>query len=200
MSTTKLQAINQMLIGIGQAPVLSIDQANPEIAAAEIILDATVAEVLGEGWNFNTEERYPLMADVNGDIFISSIMLRVSDNKIANRYQYQAVPRNGRLYDMLRHSWYWTPGSVIPCDIVWLWTFEDLPQVFKNYVIQRAARSFAGRFLGSQELVSFNATDEAALRANCLAYDVTTARPNALGIEDGRLVTHNYRPFNVIAR
>jgi hypothetical protein len=200
MSTTKLQAINQMLIGIGQAPVLSIDQANPEIASAEIILDATVAEVLGEGWHFNTEERYPMMADVNGDIFVPSTVLRIADNKISNQYQYQAVLRNGKLYDMLRHSFTWTPGASIECDVVWLIAFEDLPQVFKNYCIQRAARSFAGRFLGSQELVQFNSVDEAALRANCLAYDVTTARPNALGIEDGRMTVHTYRPYNVIAR
>ena len=32
--TTQLEAINQMLSGIGQAPVVSLDVANPEIAIA----------------------------------------------------------------------------------------------------------------------------------------------------------------------
>ena len=53
--TTKLQAINQMLSGIGQAPVVSIDVANPELALALEILESVNREIQGEGWHFNPE-------------------------------------------------------------------------------------------------------------------------------------------------
>ena len=68
--TTKLEAINQMLSGIGQAPVVSLDVANPEIAIAVDVLDQVDREVQGEGWHFNTEVAYPFMADTSGNIFV----------------------------------------------------------------------------------------------------------------------------------
>jgi len=198
--TTQLQAINQMLSGIGQAPVVSLDVANPEIAIALSILDAVNTEVQGEGWHFNTEVQYPLTADVNGNIFVPANVLQISDNKFANNQKYQTVLRDGKLYDKVNHTYTFPANTTIKCDIVWKFDFEDLPQVFKNYITQRATRVFAGRVLGSQELVQFNANDEGVLRANCLAYDTNTAETNIFGLETGQNFYISYTPFRAIAR
>lgn len=198
--TTTLNAINQMLSGIGQAPVVSLDVANPELALALGILDSVNREVQGEGWHFNTEINYPFTADTNGDIFVPLDVLSLSDNKTANSQKYQTVLRNGKLYDKLAHTYEFVPGETINCDVVWLFDFEDLPQPFKDYIAQRATRVFAGRALGSQEMVSFNAQDEAVLRSNCLAYDTSTSEVNIFGLESGQNFYVSYTPFRTIAR
>jgi hypothetical protein len=198
--TTQLQAINQMLSGIGQAPVVSLDVANPEIAIALNVLEAVNTEIQGEGWHFNTEVQYPLTADVNGNIFVPTNVLQISDNKFANNQKYQTVLRDGKLYDKVNHTYTFPAGSTIKCDIVWKFDFEDLPQVFKNYITQRATRVLAGRILGSQEMVSFNANDEGVLRANCIAYDTNTSEANIFGLETGQNFYISYTPFRAIAR
>lgn len=198
--TTQLQAINQMLSGIGQAPVVSLDVANPEIAIALSVLDSVNREVQGEGWHFNTEVKYPLTADVNGNISVPANMLQISDNKFANTQKYQTVLRDGKLYDKVNHTYTFPAGTTVECDIVWLFDFEDLPQVFKDYITQRACRVFAGRTLGSQEMVQFNTTDEGVLRANCIAYDTNTSEVNIFGLETGQNYYISYTPFRTIAR
>lgn len=197
---TKLEAINQMFTGIGQAPVVSLDSTNPEIASAEAILDSTNREVQGEGWHFNTEINYPFTPDVNGYIYVPANALQISDNKTSNVQRYQTVVREGKLYDKVGHSFNFPPGQPVLCDVVWLFDFEDLPQVFQDYISQRAARVFAGRFIGSEAMVKFNAQDEGILRSNCISYDTDTAQANIFGLESGQNFYVSYTPFNTIAR
>jgi hypothetical protein len=198
--TTQLQAINQLLSGIGQAPVVSLDVANPEIAIALNVLDSVSREVQGEGWHFNTEVNYPFTPDNSGDIYVPSNVLQLSDNKFSNTQKYQTVLRNGKLYDKVNHTYTFPVGGTIKCDVVWQFDFEDLPQVFKDYITQRAARVFAGRVLGSQEMVTFNSTDEGVLRANCIAYDTSSSDVNIFGLETGQNYYISYTPFRAIAR
>lgn len=198
--TTQLQAINQMLSGIGQAPVVSLDVANPEIAIALNVLDSVSREVQGEGWHFNTEVNYPFTPDNSGDIYVPSNVLQLSDNKYSNTQKYQTVLRNGKLYDKVNHTFTFPVGETVKCDVVWQFDFEDLPQVFKDYITQRAARVFAGRVLGSEQMVTFNSTDEGVLRANCIAYDTSSSDVSIFGLETGQNYYISYTPFRAIAR
>jgi hypothetical protein len=198
--TTQLQAINQMLVGIGQAPVVSLDIANPEIATALSILDSVSREVQGEGWNFNTEINYPFTPDIDGTITVPNGILQISDNKTSNVQKYQTVLRNGKLYDKIAHSFTFPTANPLLCDIVILFDFEDLPQVFQDYIAQRSARVFAGSVVGSKEMFQFNAQDETILRSNCLAYDTNTSAVNIFGVESGQNYYVSYTPFRTIAR
>lgn len=178
--TTQLQAVNTMLTAIGQAPITGLDQANPEIATATLILSTVQSEVLGEGWNFNSEKGYKLLANGSGNIVVPPGILNLSVNQEDSNFRVRAVQRNGKLYDTLTHSFNWGAGATISLDVVWDCLFEDIPAVFQNYIVQRAARVFAGRTIGSEKMVVFNAQDEQVLRAACLAYDCTTGRHNVL--------------------
>lgn len=198
--TTKLEAVNQMFTGIGQAPVVSLDGANPEVASAISILETVNREVQGEGWHFNTEVNFPFMPDDEGDINVPINVLQISDNKISSVQRYQTVIRDGRLYDKISHSFKFPVGRPVLCDVVWLFDFEDLPQVFKDYITQRATRNFAGRMVGSQEMFQFNAQDEGILRANCIAYDTGTSEANVFGLENGQNFYISFTPFRTIAR
>jgi hypothetical protein len=198
--TTQLQAINQMLVGIGQAPVVSLDIANPEIATALSILDSMNREVQGEGWHFNTEINYPFTPDANGEITVPANVLQISDNKTSNVQAYQTVLRSGKLYDKISHSYSFPTGNPLRCDVVWLFDFEDIPQVFQDYVTQKAAIAFAGSVVGSKEMFQFNRVDEALLRANCLTYDTDTSAVSIFGVETGQNYYVSYTPFRTIAR
>ena len=163
-----------MLTGIGQAPVVSLDIANPEIATALSILDSVNSEVQGEGWHFNTEVKYPFTPNTSGEIVIPDNVLQLSDNKNENVQEYQTVIRSCKLYDKIAHTYIFPTTRPIMCDVVWLFNFEDLPQVFQDYITQRASRVFAGSVVGSKEMFQFNQQDEGILRGNCLAYDTGT--------------------------
>jgi hypothetical protein len=198
--TTKLEAVNEMFTGIGQAPVVSLDSANPEIALALSVLETVNKEVQSEGWHFNTEINYPFTADVNGHIFVPQNVLQISDNKTSNVQRYQTVIRDGKLYDKLNHTYEFGADSVVLCDVVWLFNFEDIPEVFIRYIVQRATRVFSGRAVGSETMVRFNVQDEEILKANCLAYDTSTSEVNVFGIETGQNFYVSYTPFRAIAR
>jgi hypothetical protein len=114
--------------------------------------------------------------------------------------KYQTVLRNGKLYDKIAHSFTFPTANPLLCDIVILFDFEDLPQVFQDYIAQRAARVFAGSVVGSKEMFQFNAQDETLLRSNCLAYDTNTSAVNIFGVESGQNYYVSYTPFRTIAR
>ena len=71
--------------------------------------------------------------------------------------------------------------------------FEDLAQVFKGCITQRAARVFAGRVLGSFEMVTFNQQDEGLLRLTaCIRHPVAGG---IFGQENGQNTYISYTPF-----
>jgi hypothetical protein len=84
--------------------------------------------------------------------------------------------------------------------VVWKFDFEDIPQVFQDYVIARASRQYAGQFLGSSEMVQFNSQDEGILRANCINYDTNTSGVNIFGYDNGQMAYVPYAPYRAIQR
>ena len=53
--STELDAVNQILSAVGQAPVTTLDLQNPEVYTTLQTLRNVSREVQSEGWNFNTE-------------------------------------------------------------------------------------------------------------------------------------------------
>ena len=51
---TELEAINRMLSAIGQAPVTTVEETNPDVAICKRTLYQVSQEVQSEGWTFNT--------------------------------------------------------------------------------------------------------------------------------------------------
>ena len=68
----ELPAINQILASVGQAPVTTLDQTNPDVAIAYDTLIQVSREIQSEGWTFNTEHDYPFTPDSNNEILIPS--------------------------------------------------------------------------------------------------------------------------------
>ena len=198
---TILDAVNQLLTAIGQAPINSLDLQNPEIASAVRTIDNVRLEVLGEAWNFNSEAGYTLTPDsITNQIAVPPGTLALSVNQEDSRYQIRAIQRDGFLYNLDTHSFIWPANTAVSMDVVWDVAFEDLPQVFATYVTQRAARVFAGRAIGSDLMVRFNTMDESILRAACLAYETTTGRYNVFQTEKNKATGTFYRAFYPLIR
>lgn len=192
---TRLQAINIILSNVGQAPVTTLESINPMVSTAETILDEVSHSVQTEGWSFNTENHYPFTPDNAGDIAIPDNVLSLD---VVGEDAVDPIIRSGRLYDKYNHTYTW--AEQIEANVVWCFDFEDLPEVFKQYVTIRAANLFAGRAVGSTEAARYSEREEAAARASCIEHETQQGDYSYLGDANGRKGYLSYLPINAVYR
>ena len=73
----ELPAVNEILASVGQAPVTTLDQTNPDVAIAYDTLLNVSREVQSEGWIFNTEKYVNFTPDANDEIVIPNNILQL---------------------------------------------------------------------------------------------------------------------------
>ena len=194
--TTKLQAVNQIISNIGQAPATSLETTNPQVSLAEDLIDQVSTDVQAEGWVFNTERDYPFTPDaVSGEIVIPSNVLQVD---VEWGSLYNVVIRGGKLYDRNNHSFRWDKTQHLKT--TWLFDFEDLPDAAKQYITIRAANLFAMRMTGSAEVAKYSEREEMNARAALLEYECNQGDYNVFS--DGHDINpmRTYRPSSVLWR
>ena len=191
---TKLAAVNTIISNIGQSPVTRLDQTHPLVGMAELILDEVTRAVQSEGWEFNTEHNYLMKINVDGQIHVTDSMLGAEIGPGGM----QTVIKEGKVYDRLNHTFIFP--SDLRMTVTWLVDFEDLPEVFKNYVTIRAANLFAGRSVASDEAVKFGEREETIARSNCLEYE--TQHGNYSMFNDINKINRYQptRPYDIITR
>ena len=155
--------------------------ANPEVAFIMQILRETNVEVQSEGWVFNTEYHVEF-SPTNNKIPIPSNVLRLDIHDDFHVRTSNVVNRGGFLYDRMRHSSEFT--AAVSCDVVYLWPFEDLPQPFKRYIIQRASVRAATQLVSNPTLVQLLQQQEAYTRSICMEYECNQGDYNYMGLGD----------------
>tara|TARA_R100001015_G_C4629958_1_gene191215 strand:- start:1837 stop:2415 length:579 start_codon:yes stop_codon:yes gene_type:complete len=171
--STELEAVNQMLSAIGEAPINQLDTATTADArVAKQILDEVSRDVQSRGWHFNTEPEYTITKDGNGHINLPATAVRF-DIKTELYPTLDIVQRGNKMYDRKGHSFVFTQD--LKGEIVLLLDFTDLPQPARNYITVRASRIFQDRVVGSQDLLRVLAADEATALATLKDYDDETA-------------------------
>lgn len=209
----ELNAVNEILASIGQAPVSTIEAQtvtyedgsvvetviNPEVAIAFETLLQVSREVQAEGWSFNKETEYPISPDNDGYINLPGNMLAMDMSDIYDNKQYDTVIRYGKLYDKIQHTDVWEQDTY-SVDVVWYLDFVDLPQVFKDYVISRAATRCATRLVGDPQLAQTLLGYEGLRRANCLEYECNEGDYSMFGFKKGEDYYTSYKPFQVLSR
>lgn len=148
---TRLDAINTMLAGLGEAPVTTLtgDNVTYDVQLALSTLSECLKQVLGAGWHFNTDSDYTLTPDVNGFIYVPSAAASI-DVDPAQYTDIDPVIRGTRLYDRRNRTYVFS--SEIKAKIIWLMDFEDLPQSAQYYITLLAARTFQARVMGSDSV------------------------------------------------
>ena len=174
--TTKLDAINSMLIGIGEAPVNTLNSGLQEAEVAAILLDNVSREVQSACWSFNTDLRYTLTPNTAKEIVLPSNTLVVDTTKLKRDYNTDVIERKSRLYDRTKNS-YEFDGDV-ELDITYLFDFEELPEVARRYITLRAGRKFQENILGSSEMTQLQFKDEQAALINLRDFESQSADYN----------------------
>jgi len=120
--STELDAVNQILSSVGQAPVTTLDLQNPEVSIVLNTLREINRQVQAEGWIFNTERHYELTPDSEtNQILYPSNMLQIDTNTRYHKDKYDVVKRGNKLYDRLNHTYTFT--DTIQADVVWYFDF-----------------------------------------------------------------------------
>ena len=192
---TKLAAVNTIISNIGQAPVTTLETGNPLVEMAEQILDEISRSVQSEGWVFNIEFHYPFGRDGNKFIRIPTNVLALDT---AKHHKNRATIRNNQLYDKVNHTFEWDDDMEL--DVIWLFSFEELPEAFKNYITIRSANVFAGRSIGSTEAVKFGEREEIFARASALEHDTQQGDYTVFADKDNDQSYQSYLPYNAIRR
>jgi len=158
--TTRLEAVNRMISTIGVTRVSSIPLPDREdVNEAEAVLAEALRAVQIQGWEFNTDDEYEL-ALVAGKIAVPTNAAQVAVPFY--RHQKHITQRSDsgtmRLYDKTNKTFTFT--HAVKADIVWMFEFEDLPQVARWYITIRATREYVDRMLAGGEGAIGNFTEQ----------------------------------------
>jgi len=198
-ASTELDAVNQILGSVGQAPVTTLDLQNPEVAIVLKTLREVNTQVQAEGWTFNTERHYEMTPDsITKQIPIPANMLQLDEHRPTHKNKYDLVRRDGKLYDRLNHTY--TFDSPVQVDVVWYFEFTDIPPAFQSYITARAARLCATKMVGDRELNQLLAEQEGLTKAAIVEYECNQGDYSMFGFDDGKEYYNSYQPFQALMR
>jgi len=197
--STELDAVNQILSSVGQAPVTTLDLQNPEVSIVLNTLREVNRQVQSEGWIFNTEHDYELTPDsTTNQIAYPANMLQIDTNQPHHKSEYDVVRREGKLYDRLNHTYTFTKS--IQADIVWYFDFTDVPPAFQVYITARAARMCAAKLISDQEIYKLLSEQEIYTRAAAIEYECNQGDYSMFGFKDGHNYYTSYQPYQALMR
>ena len=206
-ASTELDAVNSILMSVGESPVNTLSVQSPEVAIAQKTLQQVCREILSEGWKFNTETQYPITLNTNNECIIPNNVLQIDLNRYRHPDAFDTIRKtdNGiqKLYDLHDHTFEFTntSGGKIYVDVVWMLDFNDIPQVFQDYITVRASRIASNRMVNNPEAAELIAADEAQARAVALEYDTVQGDYNIFNNQEGRTNASTvYRPYKVLQR
>lgn len=181
--TSELDAVNCILSGIGEAPINSLSDTTNDVTVARHILMEVSKDMQLEGFQWNMEDNYPLMASAPpGEQTLPEITLppqavRIQFREPSDR---ELTLRGNRVYDRINHTFTFPAGTVILVTLTLMLPFEEMPEAARRYATLKALRVFQERVLGSQVLSQFQAQDEARARAALMADERKQDQPNIL--------------------
>ena len=194
---TELSAVNSILGAIGQAPLTTLNFDNPEVSFVFNLLRDANVDTQSEGWHFNTEKHVTFARDANGKIAIGNDILSMDLHDNQARRTFDLVRRSGFLYDKIKHTDVFTQD--LDLDIVRLYNFEDLPIVFRRYIVYRASRTAATQLVANAGLVRLLGVQEQQARAALQEYECNQADHSMFGFED-ESAYQTYQPWSNLRR
>lgn len=157
-SLTELDAVNDMLMSIGQSPVNTLavsDILDVSIARAE--LTKVIRSFQTTGFAFNTDENHTLSPDLSGIVALPTGWLKIDPVDRDKDYVARKHPNGAMaLYDRGNQTWVITEPVI--CRVVWAYDYDALPPVAQQFAMTAAARKFSER-VGHE--TQYNAEDEA---------------------------------------
>lgn len=160
VALSELDAVNTMLISIGQAPVNTLAVSGiRDVAIASTVLHNTSREVQNLGWDFNQDYQYELVPNGSNHIILPANALNVEASAYGQRYAARGDEGVMKFWDLKEQTFEITV-SPLKVNIIWFFDFADLPQHARNYIATKAARRFQAYSVGSQILFEYTMADE----------------------------------------
>lgn len=154
--TTELEAVNEMLGAIGEAPISDLEAiGNVDASIARDTLRAVSREVQTKGWWFNEQEGYTFTLSADGRVLPPQSILKLTPARGGT----PLVVRGTRLVNPRTGEDTFTAAPTASY-VVWHLAFEELPESARRYIAIRAARIFQTKQLGSDQLYVFNEDHE----------------------------------------
>lgn len=210
---TELEAINRMLAGIGQAPVNSIDDSNPDVAICQRTLNQVSLEVQSEGWTFNSKYNQETAPDADERISIrpvypasgTSYILKMdlSQEYTSNRNKHAIAKQDGTmiyLYDEWNDTFKWGTSAVYTDQITYYAELASLPPVAYNYIVAKATVLFCAQVLGDSSQFQMLQQQEAYCRVQLQEYETTQGDFTFFGHPVGSNFYNSYQPYHTLSR
>ena len=207
-ATEELPAVNQILASVGQAPVTTLDQTNPDVAIAYDTLTSVSREVQAEGWTFNTENWVKFTPDSDNEIQIPNNILQIDlHDEVDN--QYEAIRKKDisdgiiKLYEKVNHTFTWdstkwTDG--VRCNVVYLYDWIELPIPVQDYIVARAAAIVSSRIVGDAQQYQILSQKEQWNRAQAMEYECNQGDYTIFGHQRGKKPYDAYKPYQALYR
>ena len=175
-------------------------QTNPDVAIALNTLREVSREVQSEGWSFNTEFDYKITPDNNNEIKIADDVLQMDLNQgYPENIEKDAIFRGGKLYDKRKHSYEWTAEHVY-VDIVWHFSWENIPAPIQAHIVARAAAIVSSRIIGDANQYAVLQQKELVTRSQAMEYECNQGDYTFFGSPDGGNFYRPYKPFHTLQR
>ena len=212
-TSSELDAVNSVLMSVGESPVNTLVTQSPEVAIAQTTLRQITREVQAEGWSFNSEQAVKFIPDVNKQIELGDNILSVDINRYYHLDTYDVTMKattstsgvtTKKLYDRYRANE--TNADTFPdetamyLDIIYMYAFEDIPQIFRDYITAKACRIASNRMVSDEGANQILQQDEIIARANAIQYDTAQADYNVFNDGRNRQSYTSFRPFNALQR
>ena len=205
-SYSELEAINQILRSCGQAGVTTLDGTNPDVTIARETLNEVSREVQSEGWSFNKELHYELVATTIGTVkrvLFPDDALQVDSSSTVS---YDITPRiythtdnttYTALYDRANHKFV---EEDIEVDVTWYREFNELPRPVIEYIIARTASVVSTRIVGDSNQYTYLLQKEAFTRGVMLDYECEQGDYTFFGHSGTTNRYQSYQPYNALYR
>ena len=204
-TSTEQDAVNAILMSVGESPVNTLDTQSPEVAIAQATLRQVVREVQAEGWSFNTQYEVEHPVDDNDEVLLNENVIQIDLSRYKHNDNYDVIRRRTdagdvKLFNRYTNSYKFTDNDTLYCDVIIMVAFEDLPQPFKDYCTTKATRIAVQRMIGDPQLAQGLQQDEVLARSAVLEYDTRQSDYNVFNNTRHRMPYNPYKPYQVISR
>lgn len=164
---TKLEAINEIIGTLGEAPVNTlVEPENVDVMNAIRMLESVTTSILARGWTFNTLRNYAMVPDSNTKRIHwnnNILQMSLSDKRVMRN-------RGGLLYDVTNNTEEF--DATVEAEVIVLVPFEELPQAFRNYITIRTSRLFNARYLGDEVMLRELQQEESQAYMEAMEYEI----------------------------
>lgn len=194
---TELDAVNMMLMSIGQSPVNTVTSTGiKDVAVAQLILHDMSRSVQSEGWAFNTDYALAITPDGNSRILVPSNCLDLDATDPGEDWvqRYDTTYSAMSLYDLVNQTF--ERLTDLDVDIVYFYDFEQIPQCARDYIAMLAGQKFQAQNISSELLFRFEESDVAKAQVRLMRQQSRVKDRNILNGPDftNQIFHRRYNP------